>query len=113
MERVILKPELSFSQWLAKKGIPADSLASDNDLANLIGGMFAERTKAGRGKLKAPAARIAETQRLTAEYEAEIASGKIAMLEERVPLHPESSAADAAYIRAQEHRRLLVASRDK
>ncbi len=100
MERLTHKPVLSFEDWLSAKNVVIPAY----DLAKLIVGPMHSHTRSSRGKLKADFKAYALDQKMRAMYDAEIKSGAIAVVEFRTPLDPEHNEADAAYIRARQHR---------
>lgn len=99
--RTLRKPAISFTQWLVVYG-DIKQTATEYDYANVIGGLYAETTKAGRGKLKGAIQRINYTNQALAKYHEEVRSGRIPMVEETIPLG--DSEADQAYRRARAKR---------
>lgn len=103
MMRIINKPAITLEEWALNKGIPKTDLPTDRDFAEVIGGIFAERTRHGRGKLKEPMRKVALQRKLSREFKQEIEEGKIPMTRIEIPLNPNNEA-DRAYVRAMARR---------
>lgn len=96
--RTVYMPEVTFSEWVIRKGFQLDELARDIDYANLIGGIFTAHTRAAKGRMKDPLSRVSETQRLKSEYDQELATGKMKKIPQSVLLDWNRES-DRAYVR--------------
>ena len=98
--RTDYRPAVSLAEYAAQRGVPEPL---ESDYAELIGGAYAETTRNGRGKLTAPAGRIAAFVAVAEEYRAACGDGSIPFVAETRPLR-EDSEADRAYLRAKQRR---------
>jgi hypothetical protein len=106
--RVERKPAQGIDDWAKSRGREADLAFGANDInvANLIGGALTESTRHGRGKVKTLISKLADYNRLTADYNKSVASGEVPMVEKLVPLDTVNSKADQAYVRSM-HKRAI------
>ena len=100
--RIRRLPVFTFAEWMANRH-PGIELARETDVAELIGGAMLERTRHGRGKLRAPGHRLMVTARFVTEFDAAVAGGEIPSKTVFTPLRSDSRA-DAAYERVTARR---------
>ena len=102
--RVDTRPAVSLAEFAAARGI---NPPRDTDIADFMGGMFAERTRHGRGKLREPARRLAAWNEVIAQYEAELVAGRIPTTEVSSPLSDRGM--DRAWLRSRHARHVRAA----
>lgn len=96
--RIERRPLLTFEQWAAREGI---SLPAESTLTDAIGGCVFPHpslTRAAIGKLRAKVRELAAYEQAKVAYYQACADGRIPLLEEQVPINPDSPR-DQAYLR--------------
>lgn len=106
--RVDRVPSPTFDEFIRELGYSAADLPTDTDTARLIGGSITERTRAGRGKLKALDAKHRLQADLLARYEAAKQRGDIRLIDTPRPI-VRGHEPDEAYLRCQHRRAVIVA----
>lgn len=105
--RVVWEPKISFEDWLKTQPDVDMSMIDRGDhlgAIGLIAGSAGFPTRASTGKIrgayKKERARINYTHELWKKY-----LGEVTLVKTLVELHPETNAADAAYVRVIQKRR--------